>query len=164
MSTKPAQYSGLSVRKLNIFDLYPIFKWRNDKDSRKFSYNPKSFNFLEHLIWYLSNFKNSNQYRYIFTLNLKRICFVNFTNLFNNEIFIISINMNPKFRGLGLSRKVIFLAEKQILRDCHECTILAEIHKHNSTSLNLFLGADYRQEVGEVENFLIFSKDLREEF
>ena len=72
--------------------------------------------------------------------------------------------MNPKFRGLGLSRKVLFLAEKQILRDCHECTILAEIHKDNSTSLNLFLGADYLQEVGEVENFLIFSKDLREEF
>jgi len=155
------EYSNLFLRSIRIIDLYQILKWRNDKTTRFYSHNQKSISFLQHLLWYLRNYKLTNQFRYVSILDRKRICFINFTRTPGQDEFYISINMKPKYRGMNLSSKVLSLAEARILKDYGNCLVIAQIHTGNNASLNLFLGSGYSIKSDEGRSFCTLSKTLK---
>ena len=161
MTFRSTEDSNLLLRPVTVFDLYQILKWRNDKTTRFFSRDHKSISYRQHLLWYLSNCIKSDQFRYISILDRKRVCFINFARIPNQDEFCISINMNPKYRGMNLSSRILALAETQILKDYGNCLVVAQIRTGNNASLNLFLGSNYSGNIDKRESFCILSKSLK---
>ncbi len=94
-------------------------------------------------------------------MDRKRVCFINFARIPNQDEFCISINMNPKYRGMNLSSRILALAETQILKDYGNCLVVAQIRTGNNASLNLFLGSNYSGNIDKRESFCILSKSLK---
>ena len=147
----------ISLRNANIFDAPDIFHWRNDKLTIQMSKNSHSVDMDEHMAWLTQSLADANRFL-IICENLQRdkLGIV----WFQLEGFgaSVSINLSPKFRGWGLSKKCLeqsinYLAERKL--DIRYIKSIVKVS--NSASKSLFSAAGFT----ELENdgqFITFSK------
>ena len=100
---------NLHIRKANLHDCEDIFKWRNDRLTRKMSKNIKEVEWNEHLNWYKETIKNKDILLLVCTdnKNFKKLGMVRFDILNNGKSSEISINLNPKERNKDHSTECI---------------------------------------------------------
>ena len=137
------------VKKIHIKDLWRL---RNDKRTRKSSTDNKHIKLNDHLRW----FRNIDQKKVkIFiatdTRNGKVIGYVRFEI---KKIFAeVSIAIYKKYQLKGLSKKMLYICEKNIKTRY----FTAKVHNNNVKSIALFKSLNYKS-TNKKGKFLIMKK------
>lgn len=117
-------------------DKETIFNWRNDPVTIENSITGK-VNFLEHKAWFANITKDANTNLFIImNESLEKIGIVFFHKKDNQAV--ISINLNPDFRGKGYGTTSLLKAVSQYFDNFPVESIIAEIKEKNEISLKLF--------------------------
>ena len=137
------------IKKIYIKDLWRL---RNDKRNRKSSTNNKHIKLNDHLSW----FRNIDQKKIkifiaIDTRNKKVIGYVRFE--IKKISAEVSIAIYKKYQLKGLSKKMLYICEKNI--KTHYFT--AKVHNNNVKSIALFKSLNYKS-TNKKGNFLIMKK------
>ena len=137
------------IKKIYIKDLWRL---RNDKRNRKSSKNNKHIKLNDHLSW----FRNIDQKKIkifiaIDTRNKKVIGYVRFE--IKKISAEVSIAIYKKYQLKGLSKKMLYICEKNI--KTHYFT--AKVHNNNVKSIALFKSLNYKS-TNKKGNFLIMKK------
>ena len=99
--------NSVNVRPAKDCDIEEIFNWRNDKTTRVMSHSMNKVEWSSHLEWYETSLKNPNKCFLIcyFSKTMEKIGFVSFS--IEDSVAITSINLAPKMRGQGLSKRCL---------------------------------------------------------
>jgi RimJ/RimL family protein N-acetyltransferase len=128
------------IQKITKKDLSDIWIWRNDKRSIYFSKNKKKITLEAHTRWFDKNLKNKKMKFYIGYLckknEKKKIGVIRFD--LKSKYALVSINLNPIFRGRGLSNSLLEGAIKKFFK-FKKIKLVAEIKKNNFASIKCFL-------------------------
>src|SRR3989344_2193574 len=124
-------------------DKETIFNWRNDPVTIENSITGK-VNYLEHKIWFANKIKDINTHLFIIINEFFEKVGIVFFNEKDNQA-VISINLNPDFRGKGYGTASLLKAVSQYFDNFPIESIIAEIKENNNISLRLF------KQIGFVE-------------
>ena len=87
-----------------------LLKWRNEKKTRKASFNTKSIRVKEHKLWFKKSLKKKNIW--IFKKKKQRIGMVRLEK--NKRKLELNYLIDPKFRGKNLGQKMLIYFIKNI--------------------------------------------------
>ncbi|MCH9845595.1 MAG: GNAT family N-acetyltransferase [Alphaproteobacteria bacterium] len=132
----------ISVRLADNNDGRDIFEWRNDADTRNMSHDSQIVTWQQHEDWFNSSLHNANRCLLICADSTKKIGMVRL-DIKENEA-LISINLNPKMRGLGLAKPCLTNA-MQFFKNAFPYikTYTAEIKSVNIASSKAFENAGF---------------------
>jgi hypothetical protein len=144
------------IRNINISDFFAIYKWRNDPISISNSKSHNRISLYSHIKWFKKRLQpNGIFYGYIFIDSKKRkIGIVHFQKRFNQE-FLISINLNPRFREKGNSNIILLKAIEKFRGEEKDAKIIAEILNKNLIAKKLFMKHNFK--LIKSKNFNNFS-------
>ncbi len=151
----------LTVRKATLDDSTDIFDWRNDPVSVKFS--PTGLVKLEdHLKWYPRKLTDNNCLMLIITNEKKeKIGMARFDR--ENEKAVVSININPKFRGRGYGYLGLTAAISECFGHYLVEKIEAKVDTDNEISKKLFQKSGFVIS-GAENSLLIFTLNRKDYF
>tara|TARA_B100001094_G_scaffold326599_1_gene383059 strand:+ start:552 stop:2135 length:1584 start_codon:yes stop_codon:yes gene_type:complete len=119
-------------------DCIDILNWRNDPISRHNSNHPEPIKLNYHQSWYQQALKSPDKSFFIAKKDTNKIGMVRFDRLSSHQAEV-SINLNPQFRGKGLSQSILQLSLVRYFEDQPQITqIQAQIKSSNQSSLSLF--------------------------
>jgi L-amino acid N-acyltransferase YncA len=121
-----------------------VLNWRNDKFTRDMSFNKNKISNEEHQIWTTSLLKNKNKIGYICILNKENIGICYFDIDIEQSRALVSINLNPKYRGQGLSKNFLSLAITKFKRKYFDIDLLAHIKLKNKLSKKIFIELGFK--------------------
>lgn len=121
--------------KLNDEDGKIIMNWRNDPITRKMSHNQNIKIWETFKEEYKTYFDNIPLFG---TLNGEKIAFISYIKTNTHKIYKIGININPDYRGKGLSKKILDQSIIHIKSNYQVDKIIAEIKHVNIPSIKLF--------------------------
>ena len=129
--------SNILVRLLCNQDCRDVYEWRNDENTRKMSLNSDFIDYDHHKSWFSNMLGSHNYVGIIGETNSEKIGIVHFRE--NDEEAFVSINLNPNFRGRGLSSQFLAKSLDFYLTDRQNTTrFLAEIKCDNIKSERIF--------------------------
>lgn len=140
----------LQLRQVSLEDSNSLFEWRNHEDIRRYSNNPNTINYEEHMKWMNAVLNNPNMILLIGEdVNGNSIGVVRFD--LNKDIAEISIYIVPGHCGAGMGTLLLGVAVNWVKSNQVRINkIFANIMNENHRSLKLF------QKIG----FSIYSKRL----
>tara|TARA_X000000950_G_scaffold289404_1_gene412959 strand:+ start:24606 stop:25463 length:858 start_codon:yes stop_codon:yes gene_type:complete len=125
------------IRKATILDSKVILEWRNDPLTRSMFFENSKINFNEHNKWFKKNLNSKSNLMFIGEISKKKFGICRFDLNKRKKYAEISINLNPKFRGKGLSKK--FLKESiKIYSKINMVDLIARVKVINLNSIKLF--------------------------
>lgn len=137
------------LRFLRMEDADQLLCWQSAPGLREYSRNPEVPTREEHEEWMACSINKTNRYPYIITVDEKPAGIIRLDKLDNENLFEISILVDPGFQGIGLAK-----AAHNLMIQMHgNIKILAEIHPENRPSLKLFKSLGYKKQ-GEREYIL----------
>lgn len=143
-------------------DMMDIFNLANDKDVRKNSFNQDEIDLKSHKTWFNNKILDKNCYFYTAKIDDILVGTVRFDR-FEEQNFIISIQINKKFRGQGLSRQILFESLTKFFSLQPKNNVIAKIKQDNIASIKLFANIGFMKlEASNItDNFLtlIAAKD-----
>ncbi len=146
----------ISIRKIKLSDSKEIWKWRNDTQTRSMFKEKDYVDFKEHKRWFNKKFKDKNCYFYIGeTQNLKAGVVRIDINDRNAEV---SINLNPKFRGISISQTLLKDSINNFLSKNPNYDLVANINKKNKPSIKIFtnLGFQYEKSLKNFKRYVLY--------
>ncbi len=151
--------SGISFRKAEEKDCKNLFDWRCDPVTDSFSPGLAP-TFEGHKDWFAKSLVNSNREILIIENNdLNSLGTVRFDVMPKHEsliqgkkIVVISININPAFRGRGVGKKSLNLAINYARDNLAVNIIQADIMPDNSVSVKLFKSSGFYQYFKDIDN------------
>lgn len=161
----------INLRKASVEDAFCLFQWKNEKESLKNSINHEPVIWENHLLW-LENFLKSKK-RHLWILEIDhRPCGMLRLDVKEEEGWQtaeISYLVDEHYRGMGLGKELLMMAEKQA--KILEISILcAQVLHHNEASKRLFEGLGYvkldQQELyhyRKAVNVLFFRTDMNDQ-
>ena len=151
------------IKKANKDNLENIFNWRNDSYTRKMFFNSKIITLDNHKKWFNKNLNSKKSHMYICENDKVAIAFV-YLKLIQKNYFEISINVNPKYRGLGFSSKIISKTINLFssLKINKKFNIVAKIKKNNPKSLRAFIrsGFKYKRKTINFYEYIYSNLDI----
>ena len=145
---------NIKIRNAINKDIKDIFLWRNDKNTRKNSFNKNFIKFEEHKKWYLESLRDKKKIIYIGLNKEKKIGMTRFDYIQNNT-FEVSINLNPKFRGVGLGKSLLYNSLKKIFYKKNNLKIVSKVLIKNFKSKNLFKKIGFKVK-RKNKNFVVY--------
>ncbi len=141
----------LTMRTVREADSKSIWQWANDPVTRKVSFSEKSIPWDEHRIWFGKKqvdrdciwLMAENQFG-------EKMGVARFEK--NNADAIISVNVKPGFRGVGLGSRLIKTATAAYIEKGHAEKTIALIKPDNRSSVKAFQTAGYIQEKTTVHS------------
>jgi len=134
----------MKIRKAIIHDCEDLLNWRNDPLTRSMSIEGSEILIEDHNKWFKDSLKSQSRIIYIGELNGEKIGVCRF-DIFNNKSYSeISINLNPDFRGQGISFKLLDNAIKEF-KSSYSLDIHAKIKRANKASLKIFKKSGFHQ-------------------
>jgi L-amino acid N-acyltransferase YncA len=137
-------------------DMVEILKWRNNRTAILYSTSQKKIEIGEHQKWFKKNSANLDNKIYIGLIAKKKknykIGMVRFE--LKSKTIRVSINLNPKFRGMNLSKKFLKLSIKKLSA---KKSLIAKIHKDNKRSISCFSSCGFIL-FKTQKQFMIFKK------
>ena len=97
----------MHIRDVEIEDEREIFIWRNDKLSREMSINSELLSYSDHKFWLNKIIKDPCIDFFIGIDKDLKIGVVRFNFDITKNFAELSININPKYRGKGLGKKLL---------------------------------------------------------
>lgn len=131
-------------REIKEEDCLKIFEIANDEDVRKSSFNSEKIKLEDHEIWFKNILLDDSIKFYVLEYNNDIIGQLRFD--FDEEFPVISISLNKKYRGLGLSKELLSKG-MDFLQNYEK--IVAYIKQDNFKSISFFKSMGFKQ-VDEV--------------
>jgi RimJ/RimL family protein N-acetyltransferase len=130
------------LRYAEYSDLNDIYNWRNDRDTRKASFNMEPIEIDEHIKWFNKSLIDpKNNIFIIIDRYLNKLGQIRFDRK-NNEAEI-NITIDPKFRNKGIGSLALSKSSKQYLNNYDVDVIIAKVKKNNNRSLKAFRKAGF---------------------
>lgn len=129
----------IKTRDVNDSDLSLLFKWANDPETRKQSFNSKEITWETHSQWFQEKVDNPNCFFHLFTADSIPAGIV---RIEKSEQTIISVTVAPDQRGKGLGCQLIKTACNKFWSS-NINPIFAYIKKENSGSVKAFEKAGF---------------------
>jgi RimJ/RimL family protein N-acetyltransferase len=122
-----------------IDDSKDIFEWRNDDHTRAMYVNGERITWEDHKIWYAKILESKKSIIYLGKDEERKtsIGMVRFDIGNNNKNSVVSINLNPIWRGKNVSVELLSSAIKQF-RLIHHLPVMAKVKKENMASIKCF--------------------------
>ena len=129
------------ARFANEQDSMDIFTWRNNKTSRANFFSSNKISFKDHSNWLKEKLNSKNSFLILLEIKSKgeKVGVVRYDKV--SELYEVSININPKFRGKGLGHICLLEAEK-ILK-IENILLSAKVLEQNAASHKVFIKANY---------------------
>tara|TARA_B110000444_G_C18841546_1_gene599266 strand:- start:15 stop:1127 length:1113 start_codon:yes stop_codon:yes gene_type:complete len=132
----------VSIRCSNLKDSKEIWEWRNDPVTRSMYRNKAYVSFEEHMKWYRSKLKDKKCSFFIgeaFGVNagVVRIDVI-------KNVGEVSININPKLRGLSLSGTLLKDSINSFISETSVSKLVANIDKKNKASIKIFNNVGFK--------------------
>lgn len=134
-------YNHLKIREIVKEDVKLIYKWSNDTEVRKQSFNSNSINFKEHKNWFNRKLINSNSLLLINEYKGSKIGLVRF-EIEDNKCKV-GVLLDEIFRGKGLSSLMLIKSSKYYFKR-FKLPIYAHIKASNIPSVRAFEKAGYK--------------------
>lgn len=115
-----------------------LFNWQQIPEIRKFARSPESPKWEEHQEWYKATLHNADRHLYMIDYDGKPAGMLRLDRVSDN-IYEVSILIDPQYHGLGLASSALRLARK-LLPDAF---FKAEVLEGNDASHKLFQKAGY---------------------
>ena len=131
----------ISLNKVGKDDCDIILNWRNDPISRLYSRNKNIILKKDHIKWFNLKLNSKNDITLIAKISHLRLGTVRYDKI-KEKLFEVSININPNFRKIGLSKQILKLSEKEI--KAKDVLIKAFVLKENLASIKLFKSCKYK--------------------
>lgn len=130
-----------NFREIKSEDCLKIFELANDDDVRKNSFNSDKIKLEDHINWFDNIIHDVSTKFYVLEFDDDIIGQLRFD--FDEEYPVISISLNKKYRGLGLS-KYLLSQGFEFLEEFKK--IVAYIKKDNLTSISFFKSMGFKKE------------------
>jgi deoxyribonuclease IV len=148
------------IREATQKDSSDLFKWRNDKESRKASFNEEIISWENHRRWFKKAQKDESKIIYIASLDGDKIGTIRFE--FKNNFFEISVIVNPKFRNKSYGASIISQAISKFIQTHKGSKILAQVKKDNLASIKVFQRAGFiKKEEDDSKVTLEYNSNLK---
>ena len=138
----------MQIRKAKLLDSEDILNWRNDFSSRKMFVENYLISKQEHKDWYTNKLKDKGCYMFIGEKDKNKVGIVRFNYNFNDLNYLVSINVNPKMRGLGLSYDLLSLSIRKVPH-FKKSSFVAAIKKENIISKKIFTKCGFKLKLVE---------------
>lgn len=150
----------MTLRKCNYNDLDKIFKWINDVEVRKNSFNSSYISYESHIRWFNEKINLNNIYIYIILNDNKEIGTIRLEK--KDSKAIISYLIDNKYRGHGYGNETIKLIKKEAI--INNIDILeASVKKDNMLSRKIFINNGFFEiEENDKYLYLYFLKKEKE--
>jgi UDP-2,4-diacetamido-2,4,6-trideoxy-beta-L-altropyranose hydrolase len=138
---------SLTLRPALPSDSRLIWNWANDPESRRVSFSADPIPWPQHEKWFSARLRQPPCNFYVAVLGEDMdVGMVRFDPKANGDkpAAIISVNLNPHFRGQGLGPRIIRLASRRVLDDSKIAAIHAYIKNDNQASIAAFLKAGFK--------------------
>jgi len=142
----------MRIKDATFNDAQEIFEWRNDISSRNMSSNSHNVSFEEHLVWFTKTLKSDDCVLLIGLIGDKKLGVCRFDINAEEYSAEVSINLNPEFRGKGLSEKFLRTSICLFLKS-HQLILTARIKNINTASTRIFESSGF--------GFIYEEKDVR---
>jgi len=137
---------NIFLEEANYGDCQDIFNWQSNEDIRKYSHNPKPVIWQEHCDWMKNTIENTNRHLYMIkitspigqnkeSVGLLRLDMIEKSTHEIDANWLISILIAPEHQG----KKIAYQAINKIPQTYKEQGIIAEVHKKNIASHQLFV-------------------------
>ncbi len=146
----------IKIRHASIEDEKDLLDWRNDEIAIASSLSNSSVHPTNHAKWFSGIIKKKNCPLLIAEQDNQKIGMVRFDE--SESCFMVSINLNPFYRGRGLGSSILLLAEEFFFTQ--EAEIVAKVKVKNIASAKLFSKCGYNLSVNNENDSLelIFTK------
>lgn len=131
------------IREVTPSDFLDLFSWRNDKLSREMFCNSSLITIKEHSTWFEEARKSKNKHIFIgldSENNKVGVCRFDVDDKMHNAE--VSLNLNPHFRGKGLSRELLEMSLIKF-RENFNNEIIANVKPSNIPSLKVFENCNF---------------------
>lgn len=128
---------GLWLRVASEEDCRLVYEWANDPDSRAYSFSTRPISWKEHVEWFENKIRDPDSVLFI-AQNLKSepVGIVRFD--IEGQYATMSINLDRRFRGLGMAHIIINEAVKDLFANRPVSGVNAFIRSHNTKSIRAF--------------------------
>lgn len=138
------------LRKVNEQDLPLLFRWANDRETRRLAFNAASISLEDHQSWFGKKLNDPNAYLYIFEYKNTPVGQIRFDV---GAEAVITYAIDEQFRGKGLGTEII---REGILGLRHDSgfngPITGYVKKKNHGSNAIFLKLGFYQETDKDRN------------
>jgi L-amino acid N-acyltransferase YncA len=135
---------SIRIRPVLIDDTNDIFTWRNDPLTRAMSINSNEVSRQNHDQWFKDSLNKPSRVMVVGDHDDNKVGICRF-DINEDQTATVSINLNPRMRGKGLSITFLQQSIDQFLQGA-QCDILATIKCDNITSMKCF------EHVGFIKN------------
>ena len=134
-----SEQNNLTLRRASRNDSESLLSWRNDTTTRAFSLSVDEVALERHDVWLNKTLNDSSCLLLIGEANGQMVGMVRINICEDSNLGQVSINLNPKFRGKGISRRLLgeSLANGKKVFD-QILQYRAEIHVNNVASQKIF--------------------------
>lgn len=141
------EFNNIFLREVSASDIELIFAWANDKEVRANSFSSSDITWSEHEAWFssaLNEMRAKKLYYYILVYNGANAGQVRI-KLDNENNAKISFNIDKAYRGLGLGKAILSLAESIVAKERRGLTLTAEVKKSNIASQMIFKSLGFNE-------------------
>lgn len=137
----------VTVREVNPLDIFRLFRWANDPETRKNAFSQKPISFPAHVVWFFRNYFDKRILMTIATRteqeNGRAGLFCRFFPRGDGK-YEMTINLAPELRGQRLSRSFL-TASISVFRELrgNQHDLYARVKSANVASEKLFLSAGF---------------------
>jgi RimJ/RimL family protein N-acetyltransferase len=133
-----------------------LLDWRNDESTIKTSISQQPVSKQDHSAWFANIIKINRCPLLIALEKNNKIGMVRFDS--HDDHFIVSININPEFRGNGFGSDILILSE--IFFFDKPSKIIANVKEDNIASIKLFKKSGYNLLKDTYLSELVFFKEV----
>jgi RimJ/RimL family protein N-acetyltransferase len=149
----------LEVHRATDADRRELWEWRNDPTTRAASLTSEVVSWDDHNAWFDAIIVDPSRAIYVGEIvgESSKVGRCRFDIVSGLGTAVVSINLNPQFRGRGLSKELLRASIDRLGDDFPEVrTLTAQIRQSNSASLKLFESAGFgltsmKSDIGSYE-------------
>lgn len=142
MVDKRVFLSEIRMRRADESDCIDVFRWRNDPETRKNSVGgTEAVPFQNHKKWFVARLIDPDTRIYIGLYRKNKVGLMRFD--IGPRHIIVTTNINPKFRGMGVGTRIMALTTGDIFRKFKR-PIRAIIKNFNIASIRMCEKNGYR--------------------
>ena len=147
------------LRKANIQDVKIYWKWFNDSEIKKNSFNYKKTTYKDHKTWFLDKLNKKENYLFVGSINNIPCSQVRIELI--NKNYVVSYSVSYAYRGKGIGKKMINKVLKKLIKfkNLKKYPIVARVKKQNTASVKIFEYFNFAKR--HYKEYYFFKKYLR---